>query len=156
MTHKAGLRGANNKRLINKKDKPARSEKTGQEITITEEQLKDIEALLVEGKTYKDIANQLSLSYGTLLWWKFNAFPERFLQAEMRHELLTAQGFSRKLMSENATKKDTSLYAIQQKEAEFLRKHLLNAKNIYNDAPKVAVQINLPSPILDLGKLESE
>lgn len=137
------------------KDKRVKS-KSGRELSLTEGLKKDILDLVRDGKEMKEIATLLNVNYQNILNWKYNHIKAEYQQAEMDYSLAQAEAFSKRLMNETAGKKDTGLKAIQQKEAEFLRKQLLNAKAKYNDAPTIAIQVNLPSPIIDLGKLDSE
>lgn len=130
--------------------------KSGRELSLTEGLKSDILQLVREGKEMKEIAEALQVSYQNILNWKYNHIRSEYQQAEMDYSLYQAEAFSQRLMNETAGKKDNGLKAIQQKEAEFLRKQLLNAKAKYNDAPTIAIQVNLPSPIIDLGKLDSE
>lgn len=109
-----------------------------------------------KGMSAQDIAKEVNVEYGKILRWKNNALESLWNRADMLYQLDTVEAFSKRLMAESAGKKDTSLKAIQQKEAEFLRKQLVVAKTKYNDTPQIAIQVNLPSPIVDLGKLESE
>ena len=109
-----------------------------------------------KGMNAQDIAKEVNVEYGKILRWKNNALESLWNRADMLYQLDTVEAFSKRLMAESAGKKDTGLKAIQQKEAEFLRKQLVVAKTKYNDTPQIAIQVNLPSPIVDLGKLESE
>lgn len=130
--------------------------KSGRELSLTEGMKSSILKLVKEGKELKEIAETLQISKDTLANWKYDVITQEWNNADMYYQLSLAEQFSKRLMSETAGKKDTGLKAIQQKEAEFLRKQLLNAKAKYNDAPTIAIQVNLPSPIIDLGKLDSE
>lgn len=139
-----------------KGDKRIRNKETGAITTLTEDLKREILALIVEGKNYKDIANDLQVPYSTILYWKYYVVKNEFINAELEYQLRQAEEFTDRLMKLEAGKKDTSLLAIQQKETEFRRKYQLNAKSKYNDAPTIAIQVNLPQPIIDLGKLDSE
>ncbi len=137
-----------------KQDKRVLSKK-GNEMLLTEGIRNDILDLVEEGKSMVEISNTLQVSYRNLLNWKRNIEVE-WNNADMKYQLSLAEQFSKRLMNETAGKKDNGLKAIQQKEAEFLRKQLLNAKSKYNDAPTIAIQVNLPQPIIDLGKIDAQ
>lgn len=139
-----------------KSDKRIRNRETEALTTLTEDLKQNIIAKVIEGKNYKDIANELQVVYSTILYWRHNVIKHELINAELEYQLRQAEEFTDKLMKLEAGKKDTSLLAIQQKETEFRRKYQLNAKNKYNDSPTIAIQVNLPSPIIDLGKLDSE
>lgn len=127
----------------------------GRELALTEEVKNDILDLVEKGKEPMEIAEELKINYRNLLNWKRNIIIE-WQKADMNYQLSLAEQFSKRIMNETAGKKDNGLKAIQQKEAEFLRKQLLNAKSKYNDAPTIAIQVNLPQPIIDLGNIDSE
>ena len=137
-----------------KSNKPVKS-KNGRELTLTEGIKKDMLLLVRQGKDMKQISEALNVNYQNILNWRYNHITSDWNNAQMLYQLDQAEAFSDKLMKLEAGKKDTSLLAIQQKEVEFLRKQLLVAKSKYNDTPQVAIQVNLPSPIIDLGKLDS-
>ena len=139
-----------------KGDKRIRNRQTDALTTLTEDLKQNIIAKVIEGKNYKDIAEELQVVYSTVLYWRHNVIKQELINAELEYQLRQAEEFTDKLMKLEAGKKDTSLLAIQQKETEFRRKYQLNAKNKYNDSPTIAIQVNLPSPIIDLGKLDSE
>ncbi len=111
---------------------------------------------IANGKTLKEIAELENVSVKSLYGWRNETIPLEWRQAEMNYQLSLAEEFSRSLMTKKASKKDTSLLSVQQREAEYLRDTLLNAKEKYNKAPKIAIQVNLPKPILDLGLIDSQ
>lgn len=136
------------KRLVNKE--------TGRTLTLTENIKVSILAGISEGKSYREIADTLQVPFGNIMYWRNNVFKQEAITCELEYQLLQAEAFTDKLMKLDAGKKDSSLLAIQQKESEFRRKYQLNAKSKYNDAPTIAIQVNLPQPIVDLGHLSSE
>lgn len=130
---------------------------TGRSLTtLTEARKVEVLKMVREGKTAKEISDALNVTYSVVLDWRNMHIINEWNRADMLYQLDTVEAFSKRLMAESAGKKDTGLKAIQQKEAEFLRKQLVVAKTKYNDTPQIAIQVNLPSPIVDLGKLESE
>lgn len=139
-----------------KKDKRIRNKETGRMLTLTEDIKARILTGISEGKSYREIANEISVPFGSILYWRNNVFKREAIESELEYQLLQAEEFANKLMKLEAGKKDTSLLAIQQKETEFRRKYQLNSKSKYNDAPTIAIQVNLPQPIIDLGNIDSE
>lgn len=137
------------------KDKPVKS-KSGRDLTLTEGVKSEILKLAREGVNLTDIAKTLDINYFNLQSWRYYQIKDEYQRAELDYQLHQVEEFTNKLMRLDAGKKDSSLLAIQQKEAEFRRKYQVNAKGKYNDTPQIAIQVNLPSPIVDLGKLESE
>lgn len=129
---------------------------TGRSLSLTEGTKAEVLKLVREGKTAKEISEILNANYSQVLDWRNLHIANDWNNADMLYQLDLAEQFSKRLMNETAGKKDTGLKAIQQKEAEFLRKQLLNAKSKYNDAPTIAIQVNLPQPIIDLGNIDSE
>lgn len=129
---------------------------TGRSLSLTEGTKGEVLKLVREGKTAKEISEILDVNYSTVLDWRNLHISNDWNNADMLYQLDLAEAFSKRLMNETAGKKDNGLKAIQQKEAEFLRKQLLNAKSKYNDAPTIAIQVNLPQPIIDLGKIDAQ
>jgi len=138
------------------KDKRIRNKETGRMLSLTEDIKARILTGISEGKSYRDIANEINVPFGNILYRRNNVFKREAIESELEYQLLQAEEFTDKLMKLDAGKKDTSLLAIQQKETEFRRKYQLNAKSKYNDAPTIAIQVNLPQPIIDLGNIDSE
>lgn len=140
---------------IANKDKPKVSNNGG-ELSITQETTENILRDVRAGYLPIDISRKYNVKESTVYSWRNNSLCKEWQRAEMLHQLDQVEQFSKELMSMKTGKKDTALIAIKQKESEFLRKQLLIAKDKYNDAPQIAIQVNLPQPIVDLGHLESE
>lgn len=137
-------------------EKRLKSEKTGKTMKLTEDIKQRTLGLILEGKNYKEIAEELQVPYSNLLYWKHNGFRKESIEAELEYQLAQAEQFTNDLMKMATGKKDVSLLAIKQRESEFRRRYQVNAKTKYNDTPQVAIQMNFPTPIVDLGKIESE
>lgn len=134
--------------------------RTGPESTLTDEVMSRLRDYVLQGKEVPEMSKLLSIPHNTLYTWKSKNYlnlQEQWNTWETQRMLKQAEDFSKKLMSMVTTdengKVDARLVAIQQKESEFLREKLLIARDKYNSGNVVNVNVALPQPIIDLGKV---
>ena len=135
--------------------------------SLTDELLLQIIDCVKDGLDSRKTALKLKISEKTLSVWKHRNVKELsnlWRKSELEYMLLQAEKKMDELMSldfkgisgNGREYIDTRLLAIQQREAEFKRSFLVNAKKDYASKDvTVNVQVNLPSPILDIGKLDT-
>lgn len=134
--------------------------KPGPETVLTNEVSLKIKENILEGKNLKEIAEIIGIKEGTIYSWRhhnYEGIADKMNTWEAMYQLKEADAFSKKLMSMPTTNEDGTinarLVAIQQKETEFLREKLLIARDKYNSGNVVNVNVALPQPIIDLGKV---
>lgn len=140
--------------MATKKKTLLQPKRTAHKTLLTEEVAKKIVALVKEDRSMRDIAIDLKLNEGTLYSWKSEnvlGFADMIEKAELEAELKRAKDFSKELLgmenNENGFK-NTRLLAIKQKESEYLRSNLINAKRMYDNRSIQNTVIVLPTPIL--------
>ena len=135
--------------------------------TLTDDMVLQIIDSIKDGLEVPEIAFKIKVIPATLYTWKHRnvkSLSSLWREAEKEYMLSQAERLSKRLMAyESETlqkgKKivDKALLAIQQREAEYLRSMLTNAKKDYASKDvTVNVQVNLPSPILDIGNITTE
>jgi predicted DNA-binding protein YlxM (UPF0122 family) len=136
--------------------------KVGQPTLLTDEAVLIIKDCVLDGMNSKEIAEKLGVSENTVYSWRHNntkGIVDKINTWETQRMLVQAESFSDKLMNMNTLNPDGTvnkgLVAIQQKESEFLREKLLIARDKYNSGNVVNVNVALPQPIIDLGKVVS-
>lgn len=137
-----------------------KKQKPGPESTLTNEVILKIKESVIDGKTLKETAENIGVSESTIYSWKhhnYEGFADKLNTWEAMRQLKEADAFSKKLMSMSTINPDGSinkgLVAIQQKESEFLREKLLIARDKYNSGNVTNINVQLPQPIIDLGKV---
>ena len=138
----------------------AKKGKTGPESILTNDLVSKLKENIMDGKTLRETASIVGIPESTLYSWKsdnYQNIADKINTWETQRMLKQAEDFSKKLMAmptvdENG-KLDSRLVAIQQKESEFLREKLLIARDKYNSGNVVNVNVALPQPIIDLGKV---
>lgn len=136
--------------------------KTGPESILTNELISKLKENIIEGKTLRETASIVGIPESTLYSWKHDNYQniaDKINTWETQRMLKQAEEFSKRLMSMSTVdengKIDARMVAIQQKESEFLREKLLIARDKYNSGNVVNVNVQLPQPIIDLGKVVS-
>lgn len=139
-----------------------KKETRGKPTILTSETIAKIKSEVLQGTELREIAIKLKIVERTLYHWKDTDYLQlgsQWNKWETERQLKQAEKFSDKLMSMSTINPDGSinkgLVAIQQKESEFLREKLLIARDKYNSGNVVNVNVALPQPIIDLGKVVS-
>lgn len=134
--------------------------KPGPESTLTNELVLKIKENILDGKTLRETATNIGIPENTLYSWKndnYQGIANKISQWDTERMLKQAEKFSDELMKMSALNEkgllDKGLIAIKQKEAEFLREKLLIARDKYNSQQVTNVNVVLPQPIIDLGKV---
>lgn len=139
-----------------------KKETRGKPTILTGETIANIKSEVLAGLELREIAEKLSIAERTLYHWKDTDYLQLgslWNKWNTERMLKQAESFSDKLMNMNTLNPDGTvnkgLVAIQQKESEFLREKLLIARDKYNSGNVVNVNVALPQPIIDLGKVVS-
>lgn len=134
--------------------------KPGQPTLLKDEDILVIKDCVLDGKNLLEIAEKLGVSENTVYSWKHNntkGIADKLNMWDTQRMLNDAEKFSKKLMAMSTVDENGNinkgLVAIQQKESEFLREKLLIARDKYNSGNVVNVNVALPQPIIDLGKV---
>lgn len=134
--------------------------KPGPESILTHEMVLKIKDNILEGRTLRETAVNIGIPESTLYSWKYDNYQnlaDKLSTWETQRMLKQAEDFSKKLMSMSTVDEkgriDNRLVAIQQKESEFLREKLLIARDKYNSQQVTNINVVLPQPIIDLGKV---
>jgi len=136
--------------------------KRGVKTLLTDSLILQIRAEVLKGKEVGEVAKTLGLNEKTVYDWRANNYlgiTDKWNAWETQRMLVQAEEFSKKLMNMSTIDEngriDQRLVAIQQKESEFLREKLLIARDKYNSQQVTNVNVVLPQPIIDLGKVVS-
>lgn len=117
--------------------------------TLTKERLKIILELYKEGATWRTIADKIGVTEQTLYKWRDDDTLEIYTSMErIRREKLLKK--AEQVMEELLESDDGHIKA---KMSQFLGETL--GKKWYSKQETQTININLPTPILDLGKLVS-
>lgn len=136
------------------------SRKPGVKTLLTDTLILQMRNEVLKGKEVREVAKIVGINENTLYDWKahnYQNIQDKWNSWKTQYNLKQAEDFSEKLMNMDVTNPDGSinkgLVAIQQKESEFLREKLLIARDKYNSGNVVNVNVALPQPIIDLGKV---
>lgn len=136
--------------------------KVGAPSTLTKEVALLIKECVLDGMSLAETSRKIGISENTLYSWKHDntqGLADKLNQWDTERMLNDAEKFSKKLMAMSTVDEkgniNKGLVAIQQKESEFLREKLLIARDKYNSGNVVNVNVALPQPIIDLGKVVS-
>lgn len=134
--------------------------KIGQPSKLNDELIASIKSEVLKGTEIQEIALKLSIPERTIYYWKDKDYLQLgtlWNKWNTERMLKQAEKFSDDLMKMSTLNEkglpDKGLIAIKQKEAEFLREKLLIARDKYNSGNVVNVNVALPQPIIDLGKV---
>lgn len=137
--------------------------KLGQPTLLNDEVIASIKSEVLKGTEIREIAEKISVAERTIYNWKDKDFMQLgslWNKWEAERQLKQAEKFSDELLAMNTRNEDgtinTRLAAIKQKESEFLREKLLIARDKYNSQQVTNINVVLPQPIIDLGKVVDE
>lgn len=127
-------------------------EKRGRKSTLTEDRKLQIRELVLQGKEYKEIREELSIPESTWKKWKLvnhNQFDSFITQCKADFRLKLAEKVSDQILLHEG--ESPKVLAIKQKEAEFIRETL--GKALYSKRPEMIalgndaqIQINYITP----------
>lgn len=147
--------------MASKKRTTLKPRRTKHVTLLTEELAKTILELVRQDKSLNEISVELGINKSTIYNWKYEnvaGFADALEKAEMEGELHRAKAFSKRLMEMEEMeegRQNTRLVAIKQKEVEYLRSNLINAKRMYDNRQINNTVVVLPTPILG-GMLEKD
>lgn len=134
--------------------------KVGAPTLLTKELILQIKECVLDGMNIAETARKIKISEDSIYSWKFRnteGLADKLNTWNTERQLKNAEKFSDELMAMSTVDKNglinKGLVAIKQKEAEFLREKLLIARDKYNSGNVVNVNVALPQPIIDLGKV---
>ena len=134
--------------------------KTGPESTLTDDVMSRLRDYVLQGKEVPEMSKLLDIPHNTLYTWKSKNYlnlQDKWNTWETQRMLVNAEKFSDELMLMSTLNPDGTvnkgLVAIKQKESEFLREKLLIARDKYNSNQVTNINVVLPQPIIDLGKV---
>lgn len=138
------------------------SRKPGVKTLLNDSLVLQIRAEVLKGKEVGEVAKTLGLNEKTVYDWRANNYlgiADKWNAWKTQYNLKQAEEFSERLMNMDVINPDGTinkgLVAIQQKESEFLREKLLIARDKYNSGNVTNINVALPQPIIDLGKVVS-
>lgn len=136
--------------------------KIGKPTLLNDAVLAEIKRGVLNGLEVTEIAENVKVSERTIYEWKDKDYMHvgtLWTKWDTERMLNNAEKFSKKLMAMSTVdengKIDARMVAIQQKESEFLREKLLIARDKYNSGHVTNINVALPQPIIDLGKVVS-
>ena len=137
-----------------------KKETRGKPTVLNDVMIAEIKREVLAGTEIREIASKISVSERSIYDWKDKDYMQigtLWNKWNTERMLKQAEKFSDELMAMSTINEkglpDKGLIAIKQKEAEFLREKLLIARDKYNSGNVVNVNVALPQPIIDLGKV---